>query len=262
MDSRHRSEERIKILFLFRSCRDQLIACVCSERQAIPTTIVLSPIARFAFAPPLSSRFVHRPTNTQKKNAPQQQQMLQYRKAITSFQATAAERANTQLESSLQMELLNRISRSQRGLASTRNDRSAILDLIQRLEDVQATPTSANQSPTVDAGGGDPRLAAAAEAAAVASAKAADAVAAEEALRAAEQESVEGEWHLEYVSNEEDGVQEGWDLAGSTDPQKEQRVGSAAARSRSAFDFRVLSVSAFLCLFLQSSRVPSCMVLS
>ncbi|CAM9515384.1 unnamed protein product, partial [Hapterophycus canaliculatus] len=160
-------------------------------------------------------------------NARYDQQMLQYRKAITSFQATAAERADTQLESSLQMELLNRISRSQRGLASTRDDRSAILDLIQRLEDVQARPTNQPPAAAADGSGGDPRLTAAAEAAAEANARAAtaaEAVAAEEALIAAEQESVEGEWHLEYVSNEEEGVQEGWDLAASTDPQKEKRI--------------------------------------
>lgn len=130
--------------------------------------------------------------------------MLQYRKAITNFQASAAERANTQLESSLQMELLSRISRSQRGLASSAGDRLAILDLIQRLEDAQAT-----QVPPAD-------VAAASEAAAEAAA------AAEEALIA--EESVEGEWHLEYVSNAGDGVKDGWDFTASTDLQKKQRV--------------------------------------
>ncbi|CAM9680203.1 unnamed protein product [Ectocarpus fasciculatus] len=154
-------------------------------------------------------------------NARYDQQMLQYRKAITNFQATAAERANTQLETSLQMELLGRISRSERGLASTRSDRSAILDLIRRLEDVQAT----TQQPPSPNAGGDQKLAAEAEAAAraaTAAAAAAAAAADENALR----ESVEGEWHLEFVSNdgEEAGVQEGWDLASSTDPEKKERL--------------------------------------
>ncbi|CBN75826.1 Rieske (2Fe-2S) domain protein [Ectocarpus siliculosus] len=153
-------------------------------------------------------------------NARYDQQMLQYRKAITNFQATAAERANTQLETSLQMELLNRISRSERGLASTRGDRSAILDLIRRLEDVQAT----TQPPPPNAGGGEQKLAADAAAAARAATAAAAAAAAadENALR----ESVEGEWHLEFVSNDggEEGAQEGWDLASSTDPEKKERL--------------------------------------
>lgn len=141
--------------------------------------------------------------------------MLQYRKAITNFQATAAERANTQLETSLQIELLNRISRSERGLASTRSDRSAILDLIRRLEDVQAT----TQPPPPNAGVGEQKLAADAAAAA----RAAAAAAVDENALA---ESVEGEWHLEFVSNDggEEGVQEGWDLASSTDPEKKERV--------------------------------------
>lgn len=130
--------------------------------------------------------------------------MLQYRKAITNFQAIAAERANTQLESSLQMELLHRISRSQRGLASSRGDRHAILDLIERLEGAQAT-----QAPPAD-------VAVATEAAAAAAA------AVEEALMA--DESVEGEWHLEYVSNAGEGLEDGWDFTGSTDLQKKQRV--------------------------------------
>eukprot|EP00903_Cladosiphon_okamuranus_P007084 g6884.t1 len=137
-------------------------------------------------------------------NARYDQQMLQYRKAITNFQAIAAERANTQLESSLQMELLHRISRSQRGLASSRDDRLAILDLIKRLEGAQAT-----QVPPSD-------VSAAAEAAEAAAAEV------EEALMV--DESVEGEWHLEYVSNAGEGLDDGWDFTGSTDLQKEQRV--------------------------------------
>lgn len=134
--------------------------------------------------------------------------MLQYRKAITNFQATAAERSNTQLESSLQMELLNRISRSQRGLASSHGDRLAILDLIERLEDAQATA----QAPA----------AAAADVAAATEAAREAAAAAEEAQRI--EESVEGEWHLEFVSSAGDGVRDGWDFTGSTDLQKKQRV--------------------------------------
>lgn len=133
--------------------------------------------------------------------------MLQYRKAITNFQATAAERADTQLESSLQMELLSRISRSQRGLASSPGDRLAILDLIERLEVAQQATTQAPPAPEVAA-----KKAAAAEAEA----------AVEEALVA--EESMEGEWHLEYVSNAEDGAKAGWDFAALSDLQKKQRV--------------------------------------
>ena len=139
--------------------------------------------------------------------------MLQYRKAITNFQAAAAERANVQLESSLQMELLSRISRSQRGLASSHGDRLAILDLIERLEDAQA----ATQVPAA----GD--VAAATEAAKEAAA------AVEEAQRI--EESVEGEWHLEFVSSAADGVQDGWDFTGSTDLQKKQRVSRSRQRA-------------------------------
>eukprot|EP00752_Nemacystus_decipiens_P011133 g9893.t1 len=140
-------------------------------------------------------------------NARYDQQMLQYRKAITNFQAIAAERASTQLESSLQMELLNRISRSQRGLASSHGDRLAILDLIERLEAAQAT-----QTPAAD-------VAAASEAAR-------DAAAAAEEAEMEEKESVEGEWHLEYVSKPREGVTtpDGWDFTASTDLQKKQRI--------------------------------------
>lgn len=161
--------------------------------------------------------------------------MLQYRRGIAKFQAIAAERANTQVESSLQMELLHRISSSQRGLASTRNDRFAILDLIQRLEDVQAaSPPAASKSNTTRA----PAPASPSELAADAATTAAAAKAATEAANVVDalidgsplEESVEGEWHLEFVSNEQESA-DGWDLAGSTDPQKMERVRSARVRS-------------------------------
>ncbi|CAN0169522.1 unnamed protein product, partial [Laminaria digitata] len=154
-------------------------------------------------------------------NARYDKQVLQYRKGLAKFQAIAAEHANTQVESSLQMELLHRISSSQRGLASTRSDRFAILDLIQRLEDVQATSSPPPPPP------GAPKANLAADAATTAAA-------AEAATEAAKdfddmidgstlEESVEGEWHLEFVSNEEEGAG-GWDFTGSTDPQKMERV--------------------------------------
>lgn len=70
-------------------------------------------------------------------NARYDKQMLQYRKAMARFKDIAAERANSQVESSLQMELLKRIASSQRGLATSSTDRAAILNLIERLEGVQ-----------------------------------------------------------------------------------------------------------------------------
>ncbi len=135
--------------------------------------------------------------------------MLQYRKAMTNFQAIAAERANTQVESSLQMELLSRIAGSQRGLKASRADRVAIVDLIERLEKVQAAPPQQQQQAAATA------AAAAAEARAVADEAA--------ALNFQDEKGVEGEWHLEFVSNGGDGVEEGWDFAASTDAQ-EKRV--------------------------------------
>lgn len=154
--------------------------------------------------------------------------MLQYRRGLAKFQAIAAERANTQVESSLQMELLHRISNSQRGLASTRDDRFAILDLIQRLEDVQAaSPPAAPKANATRA----PTPASPSELAVDAATTAAAAKAATEAAKAVDaiiggsplEESVEGEWHLEFISNEQEGAN-GWDFAGSTDPQKIERV--------------------------------------
>lgn len=121
-------------------------------------------------------------------------QMLRYRKAIADFQAAASHRANSQLESSLQVELLRRIASSQRGLASDHVDRAAILDLIQRLESVQAglmvTATAAAEL---------------------------------EADAAVETESMEGEWHLEYASSTSDNVG-GWDFAGASESEKMERV--------------------------------------
>lgn len=160
-------------------------------------------------------------------------QMLQYRKAITNFEAIAAERANTQVESSMQMELLNRISRSQRGLASTRNDRAAILDLIERLEKVQAAPnaSTARKDDTGKGGSSQQKQNVAADVG-VAAATAATAQAAKVATAAAtavdnmivdSADSVEGEWHLEYVSHSEEDVG-GWDFAASSDPEKIERV--------------------------------------
>ena len=115
--------------------------------------------------------------------------MLQYRKAIADFEAIASDRASTQLENSLQVELLDRIARSQRGLAADRGDRAAILDLIQRLESVQAASTEAADD--IDA--------------------------------MADENGVEGEWHLEYISSAAEG-DGGWDFADTIDSEKTKRV--------------------------------------
>lgn len=111
---------------------------------------------------------------------------------------------------------------------STRDDRFAILDLIQRLEDVQAaSPPTAPKANAARA----PAPASPSELAADAAATAAAAEAATEAAKVMDaiidrsplEESVEGEWHLEFISNEEEGAG-GWDFADSTDPQKVERV--------------------------------------
>lgn len=119
-------------------------------------------------------------------------QGLRYRKAIADFQAAASDRANSQLESSLQIELLQRIASSQRGLTSDHVDRAAILNLIQRLESVQAGLM----------------VTAAAE---------------QETKVSAEAESMEGEWHLEYASSTSDDVR-GWDFATTSESEKMERV--------------------------------------
>lgn len=159
--------------------------------------------------------------------------MLQYREGLANFQALAAEHANTQVESSLQMELLHRISSSQRGLASTRNDRFAILDLIQRLEDVQAT-SSLPPPPGAPKANANAKRAPAPASRSELAADAGTTAAAAEAAKDVDdmtdgstlEESVEGEWHLEFVSNEEEGAG-GWDFTGSTNPQKMKRVRNA-----------------------------------
>lgn len=153
-------------------------------------------------------------------------QMLQYRKAIANFQAIAAERANTQIESSLQMELLNRIAQSQRGLSSTRNDRAAILDLIERLENAYTLPSSSGSNAGAHGTSGKNLAAEAASTAAVAKAATAAATAVDSLIDgSSSSDSVEGVWHLEYVSNSEEDIG-GWDFAGSTDPEKTERVRS------------------------------------
>lgn len=187
-----------------------------------------------------------------------QKKVLQYRKAVTNFQAAAADRANTQVESSLQMELLSRISGSKRGLASTRKDRAAILGLIERLEGVQA-PSANGASPAAaaprrrgrgraDGGGGSgDKLAAAAEAAAEAARDASAAATAMDAL-IEDEESLEGQWHLEYVSSSEEGAS-GWDFTDSTGPEKTDRV---SREGRPKQNRRVLVEAAS-----QAARQPS-----
>lgn len=119
-------------------------------------------------------------------------QILQYRRAITQFQEKSKERANSQLESSLQMELLDRIARSQRGLAATFSDQVAIQSLIERLEKGSR------------------------------SAGASEVTAQEEEVY-----DLEGQWHLEYMGKMDvkaGKAAEGWDFAGSSESEKTDRV--------------------------------------
>lgn len=120
-------------------------------------------------------------------------QMLQYRKAINRFQEISEQRANSQMESSLQMELLNRIASSQRGLTTSSSDRSAILNLIERLEKANSNGSGADDAST----------------------------------KGEFEDDLEGKWHLEYISNVGNGEQEadGWDFAESTELNKSKRVG-------------------------------------
>ncbi|CAM9914270.1 unnamed protein product, partial [Sphacelaria rigidula] len=126
-------------------------------------------------------------------NARYDRQMLQYRKAINRFQEISEQRANSQMESSLQMELLNRIASSQRGLTTSSSDRSAILNLIERLEKANSNGSGADDAST----------------------------------KGEFEDDLEGKWHLEYISNVGNGEQEadGWDFAESTELNKSKRVG-------------------------------------
>lgn len=136
-------------------------------------------------------------------------QVLQYRQAVTRFQATASDRSKSQVENSLQIDLLKCIAGSQRGIASTRHDRAVILDIIKRLETIQKSNASdgcgtiKSSDEGVEAGG-------------TKAAKDTTGMAiGTEAL--IEDESLEGQWLLEYVFNSEDGAS-GWDIADSANP--------------------------------------------
>lgn len=137
-------------------------------------------------------------------------QVLQYRKAVTRFQAMTSDRAKSQVENSLQIDLLKCIAGSQRGVASTRNDRAVILDIIKRLETIQKSNATDGRG-TVE--GSDERV----EAGGTKAAKDTTAVIATETL--IEDGSVEGQWLLEYVSNSENGANS-WDIADSANPDK------------------------------------------
>ncbi|CAN0375150.1 unnamed protein product [Discosporangium mesarthrocarpum] len=152
-------------------------------------------------------------------NAKFDKQVLQYRKAMKNFKSITADRANEQVETSLQMELLQRISTTRRGQATTPADRAAILNLIQRLEDVQEeadlgtarrlSPSSPSDYGVSAVGGrGAPSLAAKGE---------------QGGARQSQEKTMEGEWHLEYISNTE----ESWGYKGPDDPDTKRKVGQA-----------------------------------
>lgn len=137
--------------------------------------------------------------------------VLHYRKAVRSFQATASHRAKSQVESSLQMDLLQHIADSQRSPTSTCKDRAGILDLIKRLETINNS-NAADGRGTIK--GFDETVQA--EGAKAASDTTAAAIATNVLI---EDESVDGQWLLKYASNSEDGAKR-WDFADSVNLDK------------------------------------------
>jgi hypothetical protein len=151
-------------------------------------------------------------------NAKFDKQVLYWRKAIQHFQKVSSERTSMQLENSLQMELLSRISNTKRGQAASTADRTAILGLIQQLEQVSsAVPAVAVDSSSSVAK--DSSVVSASTVKAVASAMDTLPLAVDkpvlststngqvqpaEVAQTTSTASVEGEWHLQYISNPKD----------------------------------------------------------
>jgi hypothetical protein len=142
-------------------------------------------------------------------NAKFDKQVLYWRKAMQQFQKVSSERTSMQLENSLQMELLSRISNTKRGQAASTADRTAILGLIQQLEQVSsAVPVVAADTSAVVKDSS--KVVSASTVKAVAStidplALAVDITATTSGqVEAPITASVEGEWHLQYISNPKD----------------------------------------------------------
>jgi hypothetical protein len=145
-------------------------------------------------------------------NAKFDKQVLYWRKAMQQFQKVSSERTSMQLENSLQMELLSRISNTKRGQAASTADRTAILGLIQQLEQVSsAVPVVAAADASSVVAKDSSKVVSASTVKAVASAidplpLAVDLTATTSSgqVEAPTTASVEGEWHLQYISNPKD----------------------------------------------------------